>query len=107
MSQDDQQGLLPQQDAFKALVADVQGIIQASQGRIAAVVNTEIVTTEWQIGERIVREEQGGPGRAAYGEQLLMRLGRRLSSVYEHAAVTHRWSSRELERHINNLDFGH
>jgi len=151
MSQDDQQVLLPEEDAFKALVADVRGIIQASQGRIAAVVNTEIVTTYWQIGERIVREEQGGPGRAMYGEQLLMRLGRRLStefgrafsernlrfmrqfyqaypiryalrteltwthyrtlmrlddvrrSFYERAAVTHRWSSRELERQINSM----
>jgi len=70
MSPGDQQVLLPEEDAFKALVADVRGIIQASQGRIAAVVNTEIVTTYWQIGERIVREEQGGPGRAMYGEQL-------------------------------------
>lgn len=35
MSPDDQQVLLLEEGAFKALVADVRGIIQASQGRIS------------------------------------------------------------------------
>ncbi len=79
VSDDTQGALIPEETAFTILVADLRGIIQASQGRVAALVNTEIVTTYWQIGERIVQEEQGGAQRAAYGTQLLTRVGRALS----------------------------
>ena len=51
-----------------ALIGDLRRIIADGRGRAAAAVNTEIVRTYWQIGERVVREEQSGVERAAYGE---------------------------------------
>lgn len=80
MSDDKQQlSLVPEDLAFSQLVADVRGIIQASQGQVVTTINVEMVATYWRIGERIVQEEQGGAQRAAYGTQLLTRLGRALS----------------------------
>jgi len=64
------------------LIADLRRIIADGRGRAAAAVNAEIVATYWSVGERIVREEQGGAERAAYGAGLLARLGRILSRDY-------------------------
>ncbi len=74
--------LVVEGDAYDALLADLRGIIASGRGRVAVAVNAEIVQTYWRIGERIVREEQGGAARAGYGEQLLARLGRSLSPEF-------------------------
>jgi hypothetical protein len=70
------------EDASDALLADLRAIIAGGRSRAAAAVNAEAVATYWSIGERIVREEQGG---------------------YEQMAIHGRWSSRELERQINTM----
>jgi len=41
------------------LLIDLRAIIARGRAHAAAV-NAEMVATYWQIGERIVREEQGG-----------------------------------------------
>src|SRR5689334_15517479 len=68
--------------------------IQAGYGRALAAVNKEIVDSYWRSGERIVQEEQRGGHRAAYGKQLLNRLGRvestQKSGVWPSAAGRHR-----------------
>jgi len=66
-------------DSYATLLADLRRIIAEGRGRVAAAVTTEVVATYWQVGERIVRDEQGGQVRAAYGEAALARLGRALS----------------------------
>ena len=74
--------LAPTDDAYNALLADLRAIIAAGRGRAATAVNVELVLTYWSIGERIVREEQGGAERAAYGAGLLARLGRTLGGEF-------------------------
>ena len=69
-------------DAYDALLADLRAIITSGRGRAAVAINAEIVRTYWRIGERLVREEQGGAERAGYGEQQLARLGRVLSREF-------------------------
>jgi hypothetical protein len=66
--------------ALDSLIKDLRAIIVQGRGLAALAVNAEVVRTYWQIGERIVREEQGGDNRAAYGEQLLEQVGRVLSA---------------------------
>jgi len=82
MMSDETTGLSRPDDAYHALLADLRAIIASGRGRVAAAVNAEIVQTYWGVGERIVREEQGGAARASYGEQLLARLGRSLSPEF-------------------------
>lgn len=80
MSPDDQQiAPVPNDVAVTTLLSDLRSIIKEGQGRAATAINTEIVQTYWKIGERIVQDEQAGGERAAYGEQLLARVGRSLS----------------------------
>ncbi len=88
MSDEQQLALVPEENAFEQLVADVRGIIEASQGRVAAAINAEMVATYWRIGERIVQEEQRGAERAGYGEQILSRLGRILSREWGRGYAT-------------------
>lgn len=72
-------------DAYNALLAELRAIIAAGRSHAAAAVNAEIVATYWRIGERIVREEQGGERRAAYGTRLLARLGQALGVEFGRA----------------------
>lgn len=75
------QDLVPSAD-LTALVDDLRTIITQGRGRAATAINAEIVDTYWRVGERIVREEQGGAERAAYGSRLLALLGQRLSQEF-------------------------
>ncbi len=75
------QASLPHED-YARLLADVRAIIAAGRGRAAAAINQELVATYWAVGERIIREEQGGTARATYGEQTLAQLGRILGQEF-------------------------
>ncbi len=67
---------------FDSLLNDLRTIIGTGRGRAAAAINSEMVATYWQIGERIVLEEQGGALRASYGERALERMGQLLSTEF-------------------------
>lgn len=75
----------PEDTAFQALLDDLRQIIASGRGRVAAVIQAEMVQTYWQIGERIVGEEQQGQQRAAYGAHLLTRLGCSLEQEFGRA----------------------
>lgn len=64
------------------LVNDIKKIINQGRQRGAVAVNSVICTTYWEIGQRIVEEEQQGKQRAEYGRQLLKMLAMRLSMEY-------------------------
>jgi len=72
-------------DAYDALLTDLRAIITTGRVRAAVAVNAELVMTYWKIGERIVREEQGGREHAGYGTRLLARLGRTLNQEFGRA----------------------
>jgi predicted nuclease of restriction endonuclease-like (RecB) superfamily len=67
---------------YSGLIADLASLIE--QGRKAAVryVNTVLVATYWLVGRRVVEYEQKGKERAEYGELLLERLSRDLTSKF-------------------------
>ena len=51
---------------------------------MASVVDTFQVTTNFQIGRRIVEHEQKGAKRAAYGKDLLLEVCGRLAQAFGH-----------------------
>jgi predicted nuclease of restriction endonuclease-like (RecB) superfamily len=69
-------------ETYSALITDLASLIE--QGRTAAVryVNTALVTTYWLIGRRIVEYEQKGKQRAEYGEALMERISKDLSTQF-------------------------
>lgn len=53
---------------------DIKLLLQNARNRVYQTVNTTMTQTYWQIGKRIVEEEQGGESRAEYGKALIKNL---------------------------------
>ena len=70
--------LTPSSDFF----TDVRGILADARRSAYTAVNSAMVATYWQIGRRIVEEEQGGEAKATYGEGLLKALSKDLTTEF-------------------------
>ncbi|MBR7024218.1 MAG: DUF1016 family protein [Bacteroidales bacterium] len=68
--------------SLKALVGDVRAIIDNGLRKAYENVSKVMVYTYWQVGKRIVEEEQHGEKRAEYGKRLLNTLAEDLSKEY-------------------------
>jgi predicted nuclease of restriction endonuclease-like (RecB) superfamily len=66
----------------EAFVSDIRYILTAARKKAYAAVNTAMVEAYWQIGKRIVEEEQQGQKRADYGTYLMKELAMRLSEEF-------------------------
>jgi predicted nuclease of restriction endonuclease-like (RecB) superfamily len=64
------------------LLDDVRHILRQARHQVYAAANAAMVDAYWQIGRRIVEEEQGGSARAEYGTQLIRNLARDLSDEF-------------------------
>lgn len=67
---------------FDSLVADVRSIIEEGRQRAFATAGQVAILTYWNIGRRIVEEEQQGNARADYGKGLIPALADRLTAEY-------------------------
>ena len=56
------------------LVTDLRSIIEQGKHQSYAAINVSMISTYWNVGKRIVEEEQHGQTRAEYGKQLLAEL---------------------------------
>lgn len=65
-----------------ALFERVVGILEQARAGVVRAVNSHMVLAYWLIGREIVKEIQGGKGRAAYGEAVLADLSQRLAARY-------------------------
>lgn len=70
--------LLKPENAF---YAEIRELLQRARNTAYQAVNTLMVTTYWQIGKRIVEQEQHGQNRAGYGDYLITNLSRYLSDT--------------------------
>ena len=64
------------------LLNDIKEIIDAGKNAAFQSVNVAMIMTYWQIGKRIVTEEQSGNDRAEYGTHLIDKLSSELTAVY-------------------------
>ncbi|WEK33435.1 MAG: PDDEXK nuclease domain-containing protein [Candidatus Pseudobacter hemicellulosilyticus] len=60
-------------------IQEIKDILAQARKRTYAMVNAAMVEAYWQIGRRIVEEEQQGKERAAYGEAILKELSKALT----------------------------
>lgn len=65
-----------------SLVSDVRSIIEEGRRRAFATAGQVAILTYWNIGRRIVEEEQQGNARADYGKGLIPTLADRLTAEY-------------------------
>ena len=77
---------------MEQILSDIRHIIEEARSRVARSVNHERTISYWQIGKRIVEEEQGGKQRADYGKYLLKNLSKELVTEYGDS-----FSHRQLE----------
>lgn len=59
---------------YDVILSGVTQLLESARRTTARATNAVITATYWEIGRIIVEYEQGGRGRAAYGEVLLKRL---------------------------------
>ena len=65
----------------RAFFADISRILSEGRSKAQTAVNFAMVETYWNIGRRIVEQEQQGKERANYGDQLIVNLSRYLGNT--------------------------
>ena len=74
------------------VIDDLCQIIEQGRSQAYASANQIVIQTYWNIGRRIVEEEQQGESRAQYGKRLIANLADKLSARYGN-----NYSKRNLE----------
>ena len=64
---------------FKNLLEQVRELILSARGTVARGVDLVQVHTNFEIGRRIILQEQKGKNRAAYGEEVIKELAQKLT----------------------------
>ena len=67
---------------YSDIHAGIVGLLEAARRAAARSVNALMTASYWEIGRRIVEFEQGGKGRAKYGEALIGRLSEDLTQRF-------------------------
>lgn len=63
-------------------ISDIKALINEARLHVVRSVNTAMVVTYWEIGRRIVEEEQNGSNRAEYGKYLIENLAKELTADF-------------------------
>jgi len=67
---------------YATLLLDVSQLLERARQSAGRAVNAVMTATYWQIGRRIVEQEQRGSNRASYGEELVAKLARDLTARF-------------------------
>jgi predicted nuclease of restriction endonuclease-like (RecB) superfamily len=67
---------------YNKIRAGIVELLKTARSSAARNVNTLMTATYWEIGRRIVQSEQAGQKRAEYGELLIKRLAKDLSTSF-------------------------
>ncbi|MCP4105755.1 MAG: DUF1016 domain-containing protein [Desulfobacteraceae bacterium] len=67
---------------LRYLYNEISTLIQQARSKVVQSVNWTMVITYWEIGKRIVEEEQHGENRAEYGKFLIANLSEKLSDEF-------------------------
>jgi hypothetical protein len=65
-----------------SIYPEIRSIIEQARHKAYSAVNTAMVEAYWQIGKRIVEEEQKGKERAEYGASLISNLAKKLTAEF-------------------------
>lgn len=64
------------------MIAEIKSLLESARKNVAQQVNTELLTTYWQIGRIIIEYEQKNEIRAEYGKQTLRELSKVLTNEF-------------------------
>ncbi len=74
--------IIPLEREKNDILQDIRKIIEQGRLQVVRTVNTAMVMTYWEIGKRIVEDEQSGNARAEYGKFLLKNLAKELTEEF-------------------------
>ena len=63
-------------------IREIKQIIAQARQKAYTAINSAMVEAYWQMGRRIVEQEQQGKDRADYGSQLLKSLSKELTAEF-------------------------
>lgn len=63
-------------------IQDIKRLVHSARTKTYQAINAVMVEVYWEIGRRIVEEEQNGESRAAYGKELLKKLSSELTAEF-------------------------
>lgn len=66
----------------ESFINDIKALINEAHQHVVRSVNTVMVITYWEIGRRIVEEEQNGSNRAEYGKYIIESLSKALTDEF-------------------------
>ena len=79
----DKQDLTPKDNiSYRNLLNAIRGLIESGRRDAYASIEQAAILTYWNIGRKIVEEEQHGQNRAEYGKQVIKMLANELSLEY-------------------------
>lgn len=61
---------------------EIKSLLENARNKVYQTINTTMTETYWQIGQRIVEEEQNGKERAEYGKGLIKNLSSELTKEF-------------------------
>ncbi|WCL48105.1 DUF1016 N-terminal domain-containing protein [Leptospira sp. GIMC2001] len=67
---------------YQTLIADIANIHESALSEGNENWNSAVLVSNWRIGEKIVKVEQGNQDRAKYGEQIIKQLSKDLNRKY-------------------------
>jgi predicted nuclease of restriction endonuclease-like (RecB) superfamily len=67
---------------YESVLQGMVGLLDSARRTAARSVNSIMTATYWEIGRRIVQQEQGGSIRAGYGEEVVGQLARDLTARF-------------------------
>lgn len=80
---------------YKDIHSTIVELLETARFNAARSVNAIMTATYWEIGRHIVEFEQGGMGRAEYGDMLIERLAVDLTAQYKRGFTkTNLWNMR-------------
>ena len=91
-----------------ALINDVRSIVESGLRKAYKNANAITVITYWQVGRRIVEEEQQGERRAEYGSQIINVLSANLRRTYAKGYTSRDLRSyRQFYLYFSDLEIWH
>lgn len=70
------------QEITNNFVTEIKSILHSARVKAYSAINTAMVNAYWQMGKRIIEEEQQGKERATYGDKILVELSRVLTAEF-------------------------
>lgn len=88
---------LPSKGGIENLFEEVKSVIDNARDKVYQLANFTVVESNWNIGRKIVEEEQEGNERAEYGKYLIEGLSKRLTEEYGRGyTTTNLWYMRQF-----------